>query len=412
MFYNYKQDDNNTGNSVNTQNNPNISVARVKKAILEGESYPDVFLSKGKYQSIGGVFYTSLNNPNPEKSFVRDKFALPLFPNMSNVPLENEIIYVIRLPDTNVQSNVNSVTDYYFQPINIWNSIHHNAIPDPLNPSPRSDGQTEDYQKIEGGLVNVRQVISGSEIKLGDTFNEKIDTRKLQPFEGDIIYEGRWGQSFRFGSTVNSVIPNPWSSTGDVGSPITILRNGQHEEDTESWIPQVEDINTDPSSIYLTSNQLIPINASSTSYLSYFSPPTSPNEYSGEQIILNSGRLLLNSKTDSILLSSFNSINLNCVNSVNVDSNSVLIKSKSIALGDKNASEPVILGNSFLKDFEELCTNLNSLATVFEKNTIGGPGNISPPILGLAIPASQLANSSANMLSKIKDYKSKTTTTK
>jgi len=78
----------------------------------------------------------------------------------------------------------------------------------------------------------------------------------------------------------------------------------------------------------------------------------------------------------------------------------------------KNASEPVILGNSFLKDFEELCTNLNSLATVFEKNTIGGPGNISPPILGLAIPASQLANSSANMLSKIKDYKSKTTTTK
>ena len=175
---------------------------------------------------------------------------------------------------------------------------------------------------------------------------------------------------------------------------------------------QVEDINTDPSSIYLTSNQLIPINASSTSYLSYFSPPTSPNEYSGEQIILNSGRLLLNSKTDSILLSSFNSINLNCVNSVNVDSNSVLIKSKSIALGDKNASEPVILGNSFLKDFEELCTNLNSLATVFEKNTIGGPGNISPPILGLAIPASQLANSSANMLSKIKDYKSKTTTTK
>ena len=114
MPYNYKQNDN-IGNSVNTQNNPSIFPARVKKSILEGVTYPEIFTSKGKYQSIGGVFYTSLNNPNPEKSFVRDKFALPLFPNMSNVPLENEIIYIIRLPDTNVQSNVNSVTDYYFQ---------------------------------------------------------------------------------------------------------------------------------------------------------------------------------------------------------------------------------------------------------------------------------------------------------
>ena len=191
-----------------------------------------------------------------------------------------------------------------------------------------------------------------------------------------------------------------------------ILKNGQHEEDTLPWIPQIEDINTDASSIYLTSTQLIPITPASTNYLSYFSPPIATNEYDGEQIILNSGRLLLNSKSDSILLSSFNSINLNSINSINIDSNAVLINSKSIALGDKNASEPIILGNKFLKDFENLCKDINALASVFQKNTIGGPGNISPPILGLAIPASELANSSAQMMSKIKEYKSLTTTSK
>jgi len=95
-----------------------------------------------------------------------------------------------------------------------------------------------------------------------------------------------------------------------------------------------------------------------------------------------------------------------------MDSNAVLINSKSIALGDKNASEPVILGNKFLKDFEDLCKGINALASVFQKNTIGGPGNISPPIIGLAIPASELANSSAQMMSKIKEYKSLTTTSK
>ena len=411
--YNYKQDSNVTDPNINSSNQISLHPARVRKAMLEGETYPEVFASLGEYQSIGGVFYSSLNNPNPEPSFQSDQFALPLFPNMSNIPLENEIIYVIKLPDTNVQSNVNSVSNYYFQPINIWNSVHHNAIPDPLKPSERSDGQTEDYQKIEGGLVNVRQVISGSEIDLGDTFTENIETRKLQPFEGDIIYEGRWGQSFRFGSTVSgSIIPNPWSSTGESGNPITILRNGQHEEDNAPWIPQVEDINTDPSNIYLTSNQTIPISGSSTNYLSYFSPPTTVNKYNDEQIILNSGRLLLNSKTDSILLSSFKTINLNSINSVNIDSNALLVNSKSIALGDKNASEPIILGNKFLKDFEELCKHINALATVFQKNTLGGPGNISAPILGLAVPAIQLASISARMLSNIKQYKSKTTTTK
>ena len=408
-MFDFKQNSNASFDSSKESNSPIMYAARVKKVILEGESQPDIFKQLGEYQSIGGIFYSSLNNPNPSTSYTSDNFAIPLFPNMSNVPLENEIVYIINLPSNNVQVNVNSITSYYFQPINIWNSIHHNAIPDPLRPNGPS---IPDYQQIEGGLV--RQVTDGStDINLGNTFNEKIDTRKLQPYEGDIIYEGRWGQSLRFGSTVvGSIVPNPWSNTGGNGDPIMIIRNGQHEEDTLPWIPQVEDINTDASSVYLTSTQLIPIKAASTSYSSYFSPPIATDEYNGEQIILNSGRLLLNSKSDSILLSSFNSINLNSVNSVNIDSNAVLVKSKSIALGDKNASEPLILGNIFLKDFEELCKHINALATVFQKNTIGGPGNISAPILGLAIPAIQLASTSARMLSNIKQYKSKTTTTK
>ena len=411
MVFNFKQDTNTGGNNVNIQNSPPIYPARVRKAMLEGETQPQAFDRLGEYQSLGGVFFSSLNNPNPSPSFTSDKFALPLFPNISNIPLENEIIYVINLPSSNIGANVNSVTSYYFQPINIWNSVHHNAIPDPIFPS-ENNSQTSDYQKIDGGLV--RQVTDGgTEINLGNTFKEKIDTRKLQPFEGDIIYEGRWGQSFRFGSTISgSIIPNPWSSTGESGDPIMILKNGQHEEDTLPWIPQIEDINTDASSIYLTSTQLIPIETASTSYLSYFSPPTATDEYNGEQIILNSGRLLFNSKSDSILLSSFNTINLNSINSVNIDSNALLVKAKSIALGDKNASEPIILGNKFLKDFKELCKHINSLAAVFQKNTFGGPGNISAPILGTAIPAIQLGVASAQMVSKINQYKSKTTTVK
>ena len=385
-----------------------IFSARVTYAMLEGKTQPTAFKIFGEYQSIGGIFFNSLNSPNPNPNFSTDNFALPLFPNMSNIPLENEIVSIMSLPSNNVQSNVNSAAYYYFQPVNIWNSSHHNAIPDPIN---GREGQDGDYQQIEGGTTR-RVTDGGTEIELGDTFQERIDTRNLQPFEGDIIYEGRWGQSFRFGSTVSgSIISNPWSDSGTDGDPIMILKNGQHEEDTEAWIPQVEDINTDASSIYLTSTQLIPINAASTSYLSYYTPPTSPTEYKGEQIILNSGRLLLNSKSDSILLSSNNSINLNSINNVNIDSPTLVVKSDKIALGDKNATEPIILGNKFLSDYEELCKNINSLATALTA-PIGGPGLASPPILTISPEAIKVASSSAKMLSNISNYKSSITTSK
>ena len=385
-----------------------VFAARVIYAMLEGKSQPTAFKIFGEYQSIGGIFFTLLNNPNPNPDFTSDSFVLPLFPNMSNIPLENEIVYIISLPSNNVQSNVNSVSFYYFQPVNIWNSVHHNAIPDPIN---SNEGQTGDYQQIEGGTTR-RVTDGGTEIDLGDTFDERIDTRNLQPYEGDIIYEGRWGQSFRFGSTVSgSIIPNPWSNSGVDGDPIMILKNGQHEEDTPTWVPQVEDINTDASSIYLTSTQLIPINVASSNYLSYYSPPISVNEYDGEQIILNSGRLLLNSKSDSILLSSNDSINLNSINNVNIDSPSFTVKSNKIALGDKNATEPVILGNKFLSDFETLCRNLSSLSKALQ-SPIGGPGLVSPPLLNISPAAVKVTTSASKMLNNIKNYKSTITTSK
>jgi len=388
-----------------------IFSARVKYAMLEGKTQPTAFTNFGEYASLGGVFFTSLNEPSANPGFTIDNFALPLFPNMSNIPLENEIIYVINLPNNNVQSNVNSVGFYYFQPVNIWNSSHHNAIPDPINGNDQSGAQTGDYQQVGAGTVR-RVSDGGTEIPLGATFDERLDIRNMQPYEGDIIYEGRWGQSIRFGSTVSgSIIPNPWSSTGVDGDPIIMLKNGQHEEQTEPWVPQVEDVNTDGSSVYLSSTQIIPLEPASADYKSYFQPPIFVNEYNQDQVILNSGRLVFNSKSDSILLSSAESINLNSVDSVHIDSPSIIANSKKIALGDKNATEPIILGNRFLNDFEQLCRALNSLGGSLTA-PVGAPGLVSPPVLSIPPAAVQLQLQAAKMLSKIKQYKSTITTSK
>jgi hypothetical protein len=389
---------------------PRIFAARVKYCILDDKTNPETFKNMGEWSSIGTIFFNSINTPSAQPLVAIENTALPLFSNNKIYPLENEIVYIISLPNNNIQKDVNDISYYYFQPINIWNSTHHNAIPDSILNSSLPPSQQQDYQQTSGGTVR-RVTDGGTEIDLGNTFKEKINIKSVQPFEGDIINEGRWGQSIRFGSTVNnSTIPNPWSRVGNNGDPIYILRTGQYADGKDPWIPQVEDINKDISPIYATSTQNIPIQVSSKNYNSYNNAPTSPDKFAGEQIILNSGRLLFNTKTDSILFSSKKTINLNSVESVNIDSPTFVANSKNIFLGDKNATEPVILGNTFLNDLRQLLTQLITLSTALQ-SPIGTPGPSAPNLI-IAGPAQAMVINAQNMLNRINNYKSKVSKTK
>lgn len=399
-----------TSTSKNNSNSFQIFSARVRYCILDDKTNPEAFKNKGEWNSIGGVFWESVKLPNPSKDLNSGRFAKPLFPNIKIYPLENEIIYVIQLSSIGVETDTNKKEFYYFPPLNIWNNSHHNAIPDGINNTTLPKSQQRDYEQTEAGSVR-RVTDTGTSINLGNTFKENPNIKDLQPFEGDIIYEGRWGQSIRFGSTVNnSKIPNPWSKVGENGNPLTIIRNGQHNDEKEKLIPQVEDINKDLSSIYLTSNQELPISPSSTKYNSYETPPITPNKFSQEQVVINSGRLLFNSKKDSILMSSKDTINLNSINSVNIDSPQTIIQSKEILLGSKSATESVILGDKFLEDLLKLLTEINLLGNILGSTPI----MIAPftPSGAHIKSATTMASRAQGMISKIETYKSKTTKSK
>jgi len=399
-----------TGNNPkNTSSLTGIFPARVRFVILDDKTQPKIFKEYGEWSSIGSLFFSKMNNPNPNEDLTSDYFAKPLFPNDKTFPLKNELVYILPLPNSNTQEDVNSITYYYFQPINVWNSNHHNAIPDPINGGSIPSSQQQDYKQTEAGAVR-RVTDGGTEIDLGATFKEKSNIKNLQPFEGDIFHEGRWGQSIRFGSTVkNSTIINPWSKNGDDGDPITIIRNDQHSDEKDPWIPQLEDINKDKTSIYLTSTQPIPIEVASKNYASYQSAPTSPDKFSNSQIILSSGRLLFNSKNDSILLSSYKTINLNSKESVNIDTNNFIVNSPKVLLGDKNATESVILGDSFLNDFTQLLNQLISLCGSLP--SVGTPTPYVPNI-AVAATSTQLQVTAQSMLNKIESFKSKVSKTK
>jgi len=369
----------NANNSVNQQSSqsPNGITAtpvsflagRVKNILLD-ESDPEKFKKFGGWNGLGYIEYQDITNPTLQLST-----AKPFFPNNKNLPLLEEIVWIIQLPSTSIngatpdQPGISTdVNNYYLNSTALWNHPHHNGFP--ANPSSPLESQKRDY--LQTSIGNVRRVTDQStELDLGKTFIERSNIHPLLPFEGDIITEGRWGNSIRFGSTIKLKKPldtplNNWSTgTSNSGDPILIIRNGQGTQTNEGWIPIVEDINNDEASIYFTSTQKIPLKASSTSYNSYTTPPTTIDQYAGKQIILNSGRLIFNTTEDHLLFSSKKSVNLNSQESVNIDSKlNTVVSSPSIKLGSKDATEPILKGDALVTELQNLIIQLIQLTTV------------------------------------------------
>ncbi len=186
--------------------------------------------------------------------------AKPMSSAMKRIPVEGEIVKIVVGPSIGLNISKNSIDYYYTEPFNLWGSNHHNAFPDLGDLSLYANTSTVDYQ--ENTTTNrTNNPVSGSQpFPLGPYFSEQANRRVLRPFVGDVTVEGRWGNSIRFGSTSPVPEDNYWSATGSVGDPITIIRNGQGIQfDKQPWIPTVENINRDHSSIYLTSGQQIVI---------------------------------------------------------------------------------------------------------------------------------------------------------
>lgn len=177
-------------------------------------------------------------------------------------PVEGEFVYLVIGPSTNLNENSDFRDLYYTLPFNIWNSSHHNAFPHLGDYSNYVNSTVRNYEQssFQKQSVNV-STTSSINYPLGPNFPEKQNIKSLRIFAGDTTLEGRWGNSIRFGSTsAKDKEENYWSRNSPAGNPITIIRNGQGRQENDiAWFPTVENINRDPSSIYLTQGQEIVI---------------------------------------------------------------------------------------------------------------------------------------------------------
>ena len=367
------------GKHLKSNGNPNVGkstnsvIGRVTDIILN-ENHPD-FSRLGEFNSIGIVFFEIVNSSNTGTT----DYAKPAYPGFKSFPLIGELIlcFSAAVPVTgNTFSNKKEF--YYTNTLNLWNSPHHNISPS-LRINNNSPLNSLTYQQVEAGLslsplANETKVDIGNNLVSNPTQNpfvERSNIHPLMPFMGDIIYEGRFGQSLRLGSTSpsTSVYENKWSSAGENGDPITILRNGQPKNVNDiGYIPLTENINLDLSSIYLTSHQKLDgfRVASQENYSSYKKPPIAPSLYTDPQIVLNSDRIVINAKSDHILMSSQKSIGMSTVGSVNIDAKEHYISSNDIRLGSIRASQPVLLGDDTIDIIRQLTEAVRDLASILQ----------------------------------------------
>jgi len=329
------------GNSFSAQIPNEIIAVRVKDIILD-DSHPE-YDKYGFVDSIGAIKYSLINSKIDTRDTTTLAPAFPISPFSNTFPLVNEVVFIIKgvKGDTKFET-----VDYYLPPLSLFNDI--NYIP--------SEDQY-DESKDEPGYE----------------FKTNPEIRPFYPFHGDTILQGRHGQGIRF--TGSKSFKNTLVNDSNAGRPLTILTNGIEKTAVNSLY--VEDVNKDNSSIYLTSDHIIPLNQIRDKYSSADNRPVLAKNYKGAQVLINSGRLFFNAYDDDLLISAQNNFGVTS-KQVSLDGvDSVGLDAKKIYLGEKARRfelQPVLLGNqtelllfTLINSLKSLATNLQTAKTVDQK---------------------------------------------
>ena len=295
------------------------------------------------------------------------------------------MVLIFKLPGNNINKAGSNEIFYYINSINLWNTPHHNAFPNVATLS-KSGGNQQSYTQSEEGNPGINsnelnQINLNSPVNLSQkTFIERNNIHPLLPFVGDNIYQGRFGNSIRLGSTNIGDLEgiNEWSQTGSSGDPITIVRNGQPNKTKKPGYKHItEEINNDLTSIYLTSTQTIPINLASENFRSFSTKkesinyiPIKPKNYNSPQTIITSDRIIANAKKDSILLSAQKSISLSTNNTVNINTKSMIIDAGNIRLGSIDARESVVKGDTLYFQLNSVLKALIQMTSILKTSQI------------------------------------------
>ena len=240
---------------------------------------------------------------------ILDRLVMPLSPHIVQYPLKGEVVNVA---DYNGQL-------YYSNPLNLYGKVNMNRLPFKMG-----------ERKVFEALTK---------------YNRKINVE-----QGDTVIQGRFGQSLHFGSDVNYVKPYMKLTVGQHQSKASMVA-----KEAIPGFPHLSEINLDEASIWMTTNQHLPLKTAA------------PSNMKGAKlggvfhslIALNSDSIVFNAKKKGGDVSAFaaRSINLCAQTSINLESEYGVIN-----LGDVIGQNPAVKGKELVEFFETLLGELENYA--------------------------------------------------
>jgi len=371
--------------------------------------------------------------------------AYPLNLNIIDFPIKGETVFIQKIYDK----------FYYTDRVNIYNNPNNAAS---LGSSQKFNiGKSTKSQKTldtaETEVVENKE--QSDDVFLGDYFKPNFNIRSLMPNEGDTLIQGRFGNTLRLGSVDNA--PTIKLRAGQISDfekfdEGNILIDEINEKSLNA--PLEENINLDASSMWMTTDETVKLTPATLEDANIYPTSVVPEVFDGKQIILNSGRLIFNSKEDGILgfsngpidFSTLNTFGVAAKQRLNLYSPTVVIgrngeqgktkditltgqdiylqnekgytaiMSKGIELGVSDEQEPAVLGDTLediLSDLMQSISDLSSVVIAIATTpvVIVTPGTPTPQAYaGESGRAAQVLSTLATLSIKLNTMKSRVVT--
>ena len=332
-------------------------VAIVYSVILD-ENHPLIKSGESTIADVGAIQCRLLKDIQNDRLLI----ARPLDSTVTILPIRNQSVFIQKLGNGYVYTQMSNGLSPNAR-------IGDQSISTLFDPTQEVDGgsKSKGYASVSStGIARSNSSQSTDFDGYGDYFTAEEGIHKLKLYEGDVLFQSRFGQSIRLSGYNNSE---------NVFSPTLILRNGESPENRK--LPEnslaEENVNDDGNIIFLGSGEklleyTLPTTNSRESFYNY------PNELKGNQILLNSDRIILSAKTSEMIFSSkgdtgfitdgqfsidaTKGINVTVDDDIFVDTKGrnllIDITSGTIALGQDGQMEPAAKGETLVKLMGEM----------------------------------------------------------
>lgn len=309
--------------------------------------------------------------------------ARPLNPYMRTLPLVGEVVAIVSAPSTGTAALTPGYDSYYTSIINIQGLIDNNPVPTVSAVTFRTgdfSGNASGYAASAAGATGTTSGMPTPD----KNFSENPNAGFLQAYYGDVILEGRYGQSLRFSGTVKSEGNDAYGGGylysekpawikdgGKVGDPITTIRTSRFTGSPNKYY--TENLDKDDCLIILASDHKLGLKPATSKKKAATDVGINVPKYDKNQIHLISGRLVFNARQQEILAYAKKGIHM-ASDKIALDAtNKITLDSPSINLGAQ-AIEPIILGQQWATWMTQFIT---VLGTVTVSTGVGQTGPVA-----------------------------------